>query len=183
MGGKQHRLTQFPIRKTKRGDKYLRLSCWDILPSHYFGKTCDPSPASSCLTVTCQWRDHSRAASRVADLCLPWCVWGWRCSAGAALFGYYLSMCSSVLSVALLWLWTAASLTTVSIATACSIVIVSPNKNVPISYAEVIGEHHSQRTAGIEGTGMSVVCWLLTGSWKDFPGYRNGPGSLKPDGS
>lgn len=79
-------------------------------------------------------RVRSRAAPRVTELGSPRLARGWRCSAGASLFSYYLSVCSSVLSVTLLWLWTAASLTAVSIATVCSVFIVSANKNVPIFF-------------------------------------------------
>lgn len=156
---KQHGLTRFSIRRTKLKENYLRLSCRELLPSRYSGETCDPSPARSYLTVTWRWRDQSR----VADLYFPW--WGWGCFSGASLLCYYLSMCSSILSVTLLWLWIAALLTTVSIATVCSIFIVSANKIVPISYAKVIREHRSQPAAGIEGSGMFIVCLLLTDSW------------------
>lgn len=157
----------------------VKTTCAHTLPSGKpnFEKTASVCPVviSSHLIISVKpvthplpasfwrWRDPSRAAPRVTDLCSPRSVWGWRCSAGASLFSYYLSVCSSVLSVTLLWLWTAASLTAVSIATVCSVFIVSANKNVLISSAEVIRKYRSQPPAGTEGSGMFVRCWLAAG--------------------
>lgn len=45
--------THSSIRQTKLWGNCLRLSCCDLLPSNYFSRTCDPSPASSFLKTAC----------------------------------------------------------------------------------------------------------------------------------
>lgn len=157
---KQHALTQFSIRKPKLKEEYLRLCCCDIVPSHYSGKTCDPVlfHLRSDNNLAMAWPQQSCIQSDRPVFA--------RVGVGVEvlLCAGIISLCAGFSSVTPLWLWTAASLTTVSIATVCCIFSVSANKNVPISQSKVIREHCSQPAAGIEGSGMSIVCSGLTGS-------------------